>query len=455
MAADGGGLRGIGQRTTEAPSMTGSSSSAYRNFIHSLRSPKTRLEYLRSLRYYMDWLKMDVDNDYDKLLQKDPKLIASDIIDFIIYLKDHKKLAPASVSSHIAALRHFYDFNDIDLKWKKINSFKGEYYNVTEDRPYSREEIKLLADRAELRNRAIILLMASSGLRVGAIPELKIKDLLPIDTKQHGGLYQVTVYKRSKSKYITFCTPEARKVIDQYLEWRRSVGENLNPEAPLFRKTFNRNDLLQSRNPQPLSLGTLSWILNILLHSTSVRTTQHLTEQKEGRNDSNTSITPLLTSSQQQTPPHRRETMQAHGFRKFFDTSCTNAGVNPIYTEFLMGHSLGLKSRYSKPTPLDLLEGNDKNLGYISAINALTIDVSNRLRTKVKTLESEASKIDQLQGQVLRLGMMVNKLIGGVSKVAANKEQVAAVIDELYPPEKYSYEHYKKSQAQSNQQKQQ
>jgi heme oxygenase len=101
----------------------------------------------------MAWLKLDVTavDNYEKLLQKDPKLIASDIIDFIIYLKDHKKLAPASVGSDIAALRHFYDFNDIDLRWKKINSFKGEYYNVTEDRPYTREEIKLLADRAELR----------------------------------------------------------------------------------------------------------------------------------------------------------------------------------------------------------------------------------------------------------------------------------------------------------------
>jgi hypothetical protein len=56
--------------------------------------------------------------------------------------------------------------NDIgdQLKWKKINSFKGEYYNTTEDRPYSREEIKILVDRAELRNKAIIFLMSSAGL---------------------------------------------------------------------------------------------------------------------------------------------------------------------------------------------------------------------------------------------------------------------------------------------------
>jgi hypothetical protein len=68
----------------------------------------------------------------------------------------------------------------------------------------------------------------------------------------------------------------------------------------------------------------------------------------------------------------RREVMQGHGFRKFFDTTSTIAGMNPVYIEFCMGHSLGLKGRYAKPSPTDLLEGNDKNLGYISAINCYT-----------------------------------------------------------------------------------
>jgi integrase len=123
----------------------------------------------------MSWLakpkvKENRNYDYDSLLKKHPTLIASDIIDFIIYLKREKKLAPATVVLPVAAIRHFYEMNDIDLKWKKINSFKDEFHSVVEDRPYTREEIKTLMDRAELRNKAIILLMASSGMKVGAIP---------------------------------------------------------------------------------------------------------------------------------------------------------------------------------------------------------------------------------------------------------------------------------------------
>jgi integrase len=79
----------------------------------------------------MAWLKMDVlrdDDNYDKLLRKDPKLITSDIIGFILYIKDNKKLSPATISAYIAALRLFYNMNDMeDLKWRTNN--------VTEDRP--------------------------------------------------------------------------------------------------------------------------------------------------------------------------------------------------------------------------------------------------------------------------------------------------------------------------------
>ena len=106
----------------------------------------------------MSWL--SVYDNYDAMLQKDPRLIASDIIDFIIYLRNEKKLAPATINMQIAALRHFFEMNDVDLKWNKINSFKGEFHNVVEDRPYTREEIKTLVDRADLRNKAIILLLA-------------------------------------------------------------------------------------------------------------------------------------------------------------------------------------------------------------------------------------------------------------------------------------------------------
>jgi integrase len=289
-----------------------------------------------------------------------------------------------------------------DLKWKKINSFKGEYYNVTEDRPYTREEIKILVDRTDLRNKAIILLMSSSGLRIGAIPDLKVGDLAPIDKYN---LYQITVYKKSKSKYITFCTPETRTQIDNYIKWRESVGEKIKPESSLFRKTFDRDDLLQARNPKPLKLGTFNWVINSLLYSTDVRTptTTATTATTTDTKIDYIAATTVDDDNNNNNVYKKREVMQGHGFRKFFDTTCTIVGMNPVYIEFCMGHSLGLKGRYAKPSPTDLLEGNDKSLGYISAINDLTINEENRLKRENEMLKVEKSQLDTLALEISKI----------------------------------------------------
>ena len=90
--------------------------------------------------------------------------------------------------------------NDTQLNWDKIHSFEGENEKQAEDRPYTHSEIESLIQRTSPRNRAIILLMASSGLRVGAVPLLRIRDLEPIDKYS---IYKINVYTKSKkSRYF-------------------------------------------------------------------------------------------------------------------------------------------------------------------------------------------------------------------------------------------------------------
>jgi integrase len=127
----------------------------------------------------MKFLKLDV-NEYDKLLDKDVKLIQMDICDWVTYFKrDHSS---ASVSTYLAAIMEFYSMNDIvTLNWKKIKSYQGEHVKVAEDRPYNHNEIQTLLSHATFRNKAIILLMSSTGLRLGAVPSLRIRDLEPIE----------------------------------------------------------------------------------------------------------------------------------------------------------------------------------------------------------------------------------------------------------------------------------
>jgi integrase len=288
------------------------------------------------------------------------------IRDYIIHLRHTCNLSPATISSYIVPISHFYQMNDVTINWKKLNKFKAKYYSVTEDKPYTREQIKTLLDAASLRDKCIILLMSSAGLRRGAIQYLRLRDITKV--KKYC-LYRINVYKKEQEHYTTFCTPECARLIDQYLEWRQHLGEQLKPNSPLFRARFDT--ITQLNVPKPLTVHSISFIIHALLDNTGVRP-------------------PSETNA-------RTELMQTHGFRKFFKTTCINAGMNPLYSEYLMGHRSGLTKSYFKPTDMELLEGNDKTRGYFAAINDLTINEEFRLLKKIDELNKKKGEIELME----------------------------------------------------------
>ena len=77
--------------------------------------------------------------------------------------------------------------------------------------------------------------------------------------------------------------------------------------------------------------------------------------------------------------------------------------MDGLYVEKLMGHDLGLKQRYFKTSAQELLEGNDHKMGYVSMIDALTINEENRLRRKIQTLEIDTDKLDLLHNEIQEL----------------------------------------------------
>ena len=306
-------------------------------------------------------------DDYTDVLKIQPAKLASLIRDYIIYLKDGKKLSPATVSAYIAPISHFCEMNDVILNWKQIKKFKAKSRNVIEDRPYSRQQIKVLIDAAPLRDKCIILLMSSAGLRRGALEHLRIRDLQKIEKYN---LYKIHVYKKEQEEYTTYCTPECTRLIEEYLKWRERLGEKLQPNTPLFRTQFDT--VLSVNKPKVLNGLAIAKMIARLINDVGIRP-------------------PTITNQK------RTELMQCHGFRKFFKTTCITAGMNPLYSEYVMGHRSGLTKSYFKPSDTELLEGNDKALGYVSAINELTINEENRLRKKLNELAEKKEEIEIME----------------------------------------------------------
>src|SRR5438128_7319235 len=99
-------------------------------------------------------------------------------------------------------------FYEVILNKKKIYKYLGEEERPIENRGYSREEIAKMLEVCDERVRALILFLASTGVRIRAIIELKLEDLVSIPDYE---LYQVKVYATAKERYFTFTTPEAFK----------------------------------------------------------------------------------------------------------------------------------------------------------------------------------------------------------------------------------------------------
>lgn len=230
--------------------------------------------------------------------------------------------------------------------------------------------------------------MASAGLRLGAIPRLKVGHLIKIPEYN---IYQINAYANSrKSSYYTFCTSECATAIDNYMKWRRDCGERITEKSPLIRSQFDSNDIFDiSNNVKAVGREGIKKCLNKVLYRSGLRT--QLTERRNDENKLNL----------------KRDVPMAHGFRKFFDTTATVNGMYPIYIEFCMGHSLkGVKDSYFYPAEdkdgiyRDILEGNDKSPGYVSVMDALTINDENRLKRQIQKLKTEKSEMDQMKAEM-------------------------------------------------------
>lgn len=93
------------------------------------------------------------------------------------------------------------------------------------------------------------------------------------------------------------------------------------------------------------------------------------------------------------------EAMRSHAFRKGFKSICEQSGMKSINIEMLMGHNIGVSGHYYRPAESDILED------YMThASDALTIDPTQRLQTRVKELETGQAQ------EIVRLKTQINKM---------------------------------------------
>lgn len=217
---------------------------------------------------------------------------------------------------------------------------------------------------ADERLRALILVLACTGMRIGAIADKKqpLLMLKHLHFVQQYKLYKLIIYEGTDYEYFCFTTPEAAAAIDSYLKYRERYGEKLTPESCLFREQFNTEDPFDCANPKYMSVKGLSKLVaDRAIRCGVMQKTSLLEGEKFGK--------------------RRNKVFRTGGFRKFLTSSMESVEVPGWAIEKELGHRTGVgvtQKHYSRHEEQELLDL------YLKAVDALTITKRTNCEEKTK-----------------------------------------------------------------------
>jgi len=171
------------------------------------------------------WMHFIEDSDIDE--KTNPRIVESKFIESLVGMKKDG-MSYGAIRNYFTSVTSYYTINDNPLNIRKLSKFLSENKKVKRYRAYAHQEISKLLEISDERMRVIILLFSSSGIRLGATTELRLKHLDMNSRK-------LTVYENTKEEYLTFITTECKIAIDSYLDMRSRYGEKLNDESLLIR----------------------------------------------------------------------------------------------------------------------------------------------------------------------------------------------------------------------------
>ena len=275
-------------------------------------SPKSVYEYAwRVKQFCEDFIGMEPDelvkncfNEEGMPEQKKVLEVKQWIEEWMGELQAQNK-APKTIKTAVFAVKSWLTINGIDVGKILLPRIYVKY----SDRAPTPEELQKMLEVANLREKVIISILATSGVRISTLVGLKYKHIKQDFEK---GIVPCAIFdpaELNKGKYcdyITFMNEEACKYLKEYLELRKRYGEEITDESPLIRMYDVKKKANDVRPPTPESV------------SRAVRRIM----KKAG----------IITDNE------KRHQLRPHSLRKFFKTQLSARGVPPEYVEYMMGH---------------------------------------------------------------------------------------------------------------------
>lgn len=395
------------------------------NWLQTVRTDKKIIEWLTNIdasdntrKSYITYVKVFcgcVGKAPSELIEESIKSIKAGLLpaernegQYISKFKECLKAqgyADKSFYHGLSAVKSFYNNFDITLpksvsKIKKANP-KKENQNFIE-----REDIKnLLINAPSLRERAIILVMATSGMAIQEIVNLRVGDI-SIDEE---GIGTITA-RRQKSdiNFVTFISPEASQSLEHYWEER-----NRDPDTAVK----GRIDFVFVTGNNRSKGKKLSTI-------TEAGHFQRLGEKLGYESNAQCKGRKGLVKS------------RSHALRKFFASTLENAGMPKNKVDFMLGHSVGSTDlAYFKNDIAKLKEMYKTYLPYLTFEKTIEVRSLNtedakrleelskenqRLREKLESEDTEKQelkkRVDKQESELQEIKSMFQAIVNAASK---------------------------------------
>jgi integrase len=342
--------------------------------------------YIKAINKFVRFLGFE---DPEKVLtaiqagQVDPAAKVDQFID-----KALEGVAHRTVRSYLFGVKKWFELSGVKVDWERIE-FPSSAETSESDRSPSKEELKNLLNHASsARDRAAIMVLTSSGLRIGTMLSLKVGD---VDFDSYPDVAKIKVERKRGRKFVgkrrgsqgrvffTWITEEAKKALKEYLEERRRAGETLTPDSPLFEDSQGQGKFVTVENFERVWYRLL---------------------KRAGLNEKS----------------NRQYMLHVHTLRKYFRSNCV--GVDPSYRETWMGHKAGYldDSYFRAEEPLHLAE-------YRKAIPHLTI-------------YSTPMEQKQLAAQIMKataasLGTVTDEQLKRIDEIFARAKTIDEAVDEF------------------------
>jgi hypothetical protein len=184
-----------------------------------LKASESKRQYPKRFEIFLNFLNIEGQifqertfNFYHKA-KSNSQWFQDSLIEFIISQEERVSkghIVESTIPNYYKHVKLFCDMNDVVINWKLVTRGRPRGKHAANDRAPTIDEIKKLLEYPDRRIKPIVLMMISSGIRIGAFDYLKLKHITPLKDKDRKLVAaKMIVYADEYDRYITFISPES------------------------------------------------------------------------------------------------------------------------------------------------------------------------------------------------------------------------------------------------------